>query len=45
MRTIQCSYIFYPSIKTVGAIVLGGLWALESAWHTDETNMRCAGIS
>jgi len=23
---------------------LGGLWALEWAWHTDETNMRCAGI-
>jgi len=24
---------------------LGGSWALEWAWHSAETNMRCAGIS
>jgi len=24
---------------------LGGLWALEWAWHISETNLRCAGIS
>jgi len=24
---------------------LGGLWSIERAWHTDETYMRCAGIS
>jgi len=24
---------------------LGGLWALEWAWHSAETNLRCAGIS
>jgi len=24
---------------------LGGLWALEWAWHIVETNLRCAGIS
>jgi len=24
---------------------LGGFWALEWAWHTDEINLRCAGIS
>jgi len=24
---------------------LGGLWALEWAWHFGETNLRCAGIS
>jgi len=24
---------------------LGGLWALEWAWHIAETNLRCAEIS
>jgi len=24
---------------------LGGLWALQWAWHPAETNLRCAGIS
>jgi len=28
---------FYSSIKTVGATVFGGLWALEWAWHSTET--------
>jgi len=37
-RTIQFTYNFYSSIKTVGATVLGGLLA----WHPDETNLRCA---
>jgi len=23
----------------------GRLWALEWAWYTDKTNLRCAGIS
>jgi len=32
-------------IKTEGDTVLGGLWALECAWHTDKTNLLCAGIS
>jgi len=35
-------YKFYSSIKTVGATVLGGMWALEWAMHTDETNFRCS---
>jgi len=45
MRTLHFSLNFYSSIKTVGATVLGGLWALEWAWHSTETNLRCAGIS
>jgi len=45
MRTIHFSLNFYSSIKTVGATVLGGLWALEWAWHSAVTNLRCAGIS
>jgi len=32
-------------MKTVGATVLGGLWELEWAWHSAETNLRCTGIS
>jgi len=44
MRTVLPSSIFYSSIKTVGATVLGGWRALEWEWHTDETNLRCAGI-
>jgi len=24
---------------------LAGVWELESAWHADETNLRCAGIT
>jgi len=28
-------------IKTVGATVLGGLWAFQWAWHIAETNLRC----
>jgi len=24
---------------------LCGLWALDEAWHSAETNLRCAGIS
>jgi len=27
------TFHFYSSIKTVGTTVLGGLWALEWAWH------------
>jgi len=41
MRTIHFSYNFSSSIKTVGVTVLGGLWALEWAWHSAETNLRC----
>jgi len=37
MRTIHFSLNLYSSIKTVGATVLGGLWALEWAWHSAET--------
>jgi len=29
------------SNKIVGATGLGGLWALEWAWHAAETNLRC----
>jgi len=29
------------SIKIVGATCLGGLWALEWAWHIRVTNLRC----
>jgi len=32
-------------MKTTGTTVLSGLWALERAWHPDETNLRLAGIS
>jgi len=35
----------YSSIKTVGATVLGGVWALEWAWHSAETNLRCVRSS
>jgi len=45
MRTIHFSHNFDSSIKTVGATVFGGLWALELAWDIAETNLRCAGIS
>jgi len=31
-------------MKIGGATGLSGLWALEWAWHTYETNLRCAGI-
>jgi len=34
-------YHFLSSIKTVGVTVLGGLWALEWAWQSTETNLRC----
>jgi len=40
MRTINFSYNFYSSIKTVGATVLRGL-----SWHAAETNLRYTGIS
>jgi len=45
MRTIHFSYIFYSSIKTVEATVLAGLCALEWAWHSTETNLRCVRSS
>jgi len=45
MTTILFSQNVYSSIKTVGATVLGGLWALKWAWQTAETILRCAGIS
>jgi len=32
-------------MKIVGATRLGGLWALEWAWHPAETNLRCARSS
>jgi len=28
-------------MKIVGAMCLGGLWALEWAWHIRVTNLRC----
>jgi len=28
-------------MKIVGVTGLGGLWALEWAWHTRVTNLRC----
>jgi len=33
------------SIKTVGATVLGGLWALEWDWNISETKLRCVRSS
>jgi len=45
MRTIHFSQNFYSSNKTVRATVLGGLWALEWAWHFAETNLRCVRSS
>jgi len=38
------TFNLHSSIKTVGATVGGGLWALEWAWQTDESNLRCAEI-
>jgi len=35
---------FYYSIKTVGATVLGGLWALGWAWHIRVINLRCVTL-
>jgi len=32
---------FLSSIKIVGSTDLGGLWALEWAWHIRVTNLRC----
>jgi len=32
-------------MKTVGATVLGGLWALEWAPQSTETNLRCVRSS
>jgi len=29
-------------MKILGATGLGGLWALEWAWHVLVTNLRCA---
>jgi len=29
-------------MKIVGAAGLGGLWALEWAWHIRVTNLHCA---
>jgi len=37
MRTINFSLNLHSTIKTVGATVLGGLWALEWAWHAAGT--------
>jgi len=45
MRTIHFSKNFCSSMKTVGATVFGGLWALEWAWHIAETNLRCVRSS
>jgi len=41
MRAIHISLNFYSSIKTVEAKVLGGLWALEWAWHIADANLHC----
>jgi len=43
--TIHFISNFYSSIKTVGATVLGGLWASEWAWHPAESNLHCARSS
>jgi len=45
MRTIHFSKNYYSCIKTVGATVLGGLWALEWAWPAAKTNLRCVRSS
>jgi len=45
MRKINFSLNLHSSIKTVGATVFGGLWALEWAWHAAETNLRCVRSS
>jgi len=44
-REQYISVQIYSSIKTVGGTILGGLWTLEWAWHSAETNLRWAGIS
>jgi len=43
-NTFQLNNIL-SSMKIVGATGLSGLWALEWAWHSAETNLSCAGIS
>jgi len=35
------TFQFLSSMKIVGATGLGGLWALEWAWHIRLTNLRC----
>jgi len=35
------SYNFLSSMKIVVVKGLGGLWALEWAWHIRVTNVRC----
>jgi len=42
-NTYQLKY--FSSMEIMGATGLGGLWALEWAWHPAESNLRCAGIS
>jgi len=42
---IYFSWNVYSSIKTVGATVLGVLWAWEWEWLIAETNLRCARSS
>jgi len=43
MTTIYFSLNFYSSIKTVGATVPGGLWALKWAWNA--ADLRCVRSS
>jgi len=33
---------FFPIMKIVGDTGLGGLWALERAWHIRVIYLRCA---
>jgi len=40
MRQIHFCYNFISSMKILGATVLGGLWALEWAWHIRVINLH-----
>jgi len=45
MGTIYFSYNFYSSNRNLGDIVSGGLWELEWAWHSAESNLLCVRSS
>jgi len=40
-ETNSCQLKFFSSMKIVGGTGLGGLWALEWAWHIRVTNLCC----
>jgi len=50
MRSIPIGYRYRWAALPLDRLMItinnvGGLWTLEWAWHSAETNLRCAGIS